>query len=247
MTGIDELQQTDPAGLETLEQFARAKQFNRWLFNTIAPWCRGELLEVGSGIGNLSAFFLGSWIPSYRHRSSEKNIASGLQKQFGHHSGLQQVVNLDLVDPDFNNRYAALTNSFDTVVALNVVEHIRNDELAIAHCHQMLKPGGRLVVLVPAYRWLFNAFDNELGHYKRYNAKRLSLLMEKQGMELIDTSYFNAAGIFGWWLNGSLLRRKIIPASQLNTFDKLVPVLKLIDRITFHRLGLSVIAVGRKK
>lgn len=246
MTDIDELQQTDPAGLETLEQFARAKQFNRWLFNTIAPWCRGELLEVGSGIGNLSAFFLDHGF-HLTATDLRKEYCQRLQKQFGHHPGLRQVVNLDLVDPDFNTRYASLTNSFDTVVALNVVEHIRNDELAIAHCHQMLKPGGRLIVLVPAYRWLFNAFDNELGHYKRYNAKRLSLLMEDQGMELIDTSYFNAAGIFGWWLNGSLLRRKIIPASQLNTFDKMVPVLKLIDRITFHRLGLSVIGVGRKK
>jgi 2-polyprenyl-3-methyl-5-hydroxy-6-metoxy-1,4-benzoquinol methylase len=246
MTGIDELQQTDPAGLETLEQFARARQFNRWLFNTIAPWCHGELLEVGSGIGNLSAFFLDHGL-RLTATDLRKEYCEVLQKQFGNHPGLQQVVNLDLVDPDFNNRYASLSNAFDTVVALNVVEHIRNDELAIAHCLQMLKPGGRLVILVPAYRWLYNSFDRELGHYKRYNAKRLSLLMERQGMELITTSYFNAAGIFGWWLNGSLLRRKIIPANQLATFDKLVPVLKLIDRITFHRLGLSVIAVGRKK
>ena len=246
MTGIEELQQTDPAGLETLEQFAQAKQFNRWLFDSIAPWCRGEVLEVGSGIGNLSTLFLDHGF-ALTATDLRKEYCHLLQKQFGNHPGLQQVVNLDLVAPDFNTRYSALSNSFDTVVALNVVEHIRNDDLAIAHCHQMLKPGGNAVILVPAYQWLYNPFDKELGHYKRYNAQRLSKLMERQGFEVIATSYFNAAGIFGWWLSGSLLRKKIIPASQLKTFNKLVPFFRLIDQITFHRLGLSVIAIGRKK
>lgn len=246
MTGIEELQQTDPAGLETLEQFSQAKQFNRWLFDSIAPWCYGEILEVGSGIGNLSAFFLEHGF-ALTATDLRKEYCHLLQKQFGNHPGLKQVVNLDLVAPDFNTRYSALSNSFDTVVALNVVEHIRNDKLAIAHCHQLLKPGGKAVILVPAYQWLFNQFDKELGHYRRYNAKRLSNLMEGQGFEVTDTRFFNAAGISGWWLNGSLLRKKIIPANQLKTFNRLVPLFRLIDKITFHRLGLSVIAVGRKK
>ncbi|QEC41603.1 class I SAM-dependent methyltransferase [Pseudobacter ginsenosidimutans] len=246
MTGFEDLQHTDPAGLETLEQFAQAKQFNRWLYDAIAPWCRGEVLEVGSGIGNLSAFFLDHGL-TLTATDLRKEYCHLLQKQFGNHPGLQQVVNLDLVAPDFNTRYSALSNSFDTVVALNVVEHIRNDDLAIAHCHQMLKPGGNAVILVPAYQWLYNPFDKELGHFKRYSAKRLSGLLERQGFEVTNTRYFNAAGIFGWWLSGSLLRKKIIPASQLKTFNKLVPLFRLIDQITFHRLGLSVIAIGRKK
>lgn len=246
MTDFKELQQTDPAGLETLEQFADARRFNRWLFNAIAPWCRGQLLEVGSGIGNLSAFFLDSGL-QLTASDLRKEYCYQLQKKFGNHQGLQQVVNLDLVAPDFNSRYASLKASFDTVVALNVVEHIRNDHLAIAHCHQLLKPGGMLVILVPAYQWLYNSFDEELGHYKRYNARRLSMLMKRQELDVIKTRYFNAAGILGWWLNGSLLRKRIIPGNQLKAFDKLVPALKLMDSISFQRIGLSVIAIGRKK
>jgi len=245
MKGADQLQQTDPAGLETLEQFSHATGFNRWLFDTVAPWCKGQVLEAGSGIGNLSSLFLEKGF-QLTATDLREEYCQRLEQRFGQHPNLQQVVNLDLAAPDFNSRYTSLFGRFDTVVALNVVEHIKHDELAIAHCHQLLKPGGTLIILVPAWKWLYNTFDKELGHYTRYNARRLRALLESQQLEVIKTTYFNTAGIAGWWLNGTLLRKKMIPESQLKAFDKCVPVIKLLDHITFHRIGLSVIAIGRK-
>lgn len=245
MTGIDDLLQTDPAGLETLEQFQHAHRLNRWLFSSIAPYCKGKVLEVGSGIGNLSTLFLERGfqltVTDFRQEYCEL-----LQQQFGQHPNLQQVVNLDLVDRHFEERYASLSGQFDTIVAINVVEHIRNDQLAIAHCRQLLKPSGILVVLVPAWQTLFNSFDKELGHFRRYTAGTLTSLLSSQQLEVTETKYFNLAGIAGWWLNGSLLRKKIIPDNQLKLFDACVPVLRHLDRLFFRRIGLSVIAAARK-
>ena len=245
MTAPEHFHETDPTGLQTLERFAAATHFNRWLFDTIRPHCKGHVLEVGSGIGNISRLFLDSKI---RLTASDlrQEYCDLLQQQFGHHPYLAGVVSLDLAMPDLGERHSHLLQQFDTVVALNVVEHIEDDRKAIGNCIRLLKPGGHLIILVPAFQTLYNSFDEELGHYKRYTARSLRTLQEQAGLTVIHEQYFNAAGIIGWFIDGSLLRKRLIPRKQLLLFDKLLPVIKLVDTITFHAIGLSTIAVGQK-
>lgn len=245
MTEPDHFHETDPTGLQTLERFAAATRFNRWLFDTIRPYCKGHVLEVGSGIGNISKLFLESNIQLTTSDLREAYCNYVLQ-QFGSNPHLAGVTSIDLAAPGFTQRYSHLLQQFDTVVALNVVEHIEDDIKAVQHCMELLKPGGHLVVLVPAFQVLYNSFDKELGHYKRYTGRSLRALEKKAGLEVIHQQYFNVAGIPGWFINGSVLRRHLIPRRQLMVFDKLIPILKLADSITFHSIGLSTIAVGRK-
>lgn len=245
MTETDHFHETDPTGLQTLERFAAATRFNRWLFDTIRPYCKGHVLEVGSGIGNISRLFLENNIQLTTSDLREAYCNYVLQ-QYGRNPHLAGVASIDLAAPDFTQRYSHLLQQFDTVVALNVVEHIEDDKKAVQHCVELLKPGGHLIVLVPACQVLYNSFDKELGHFKRYAGRSLRALEKAAGLEVIHQQYFNAAGIPGWFINGSLLRRRLIPRKQLMIFDKLIPVLKLADRISFHSIGLSTIAVGRK-
>ena len=244
MTAPSHFHESDPNGLQTLERFARATHFNKWLFDTIFPWCKGRVLEVGSGIGNLSTFFLQEEIllTASDLRDEYCNI---LQEKFGKNSFLQGIKSIDLSEKDFDTRYASLAGQFDTVVALNVIEHIEDDSYAVANCKKLLAPGGNLVVLVPAFKTLYNLFDEELGHFVRYTSKTLPQLLKDGGLSVIHDQYFNAAGIAGWMINGKLLKKKIIPKAQLQLFDKLIPAMKLVDVITFHRIGLSVIAIGQ--
>jgi 2-polyprenyl-3-methyl-5-hydroxy-6-metoxy-1,4-benzoquinol methylase len=141
------------------------------MFDTIRPFCKGHVLEVGSGIGNLSRHFLEEnfTLTASDLRDEYINILHG---EFGKHPRLKGIRSIDLALPDFEQRYAGLLESFDTVVALNVIEHIKEHERAIANCKKLLKPGGHLVVLVPAFQSLYNSFDEELGHWLRYNAKK---------------------------------------------------------------------------
>lgn len=245
MTAPGHFHETDPSGLQTLERFAQATRFNRWMFNTIQPYCKGHVLEVGSGIGNLSQHFLEKnfILTASDLRDEYINILHG---KFGNHPNLAGIRPIDLAVADFENRYAELLGSFDTVVALNVIEHIKEDELAIGNCKKLLKPGGHLVILVPAWQSLYNSFDEELGHWVRYNAKSLRRLLQSQQLKVFHTFYFNSVGILGWAVNGALFKKRLIPRKQLQLYDKLVPVIKLIDAISFRKIGLSVLAIARK-
>jgi 2-polyprenyl-3-methyl-5-hydroxy-6-metoxy-1,4-benzoquinol methylase len=245
MKALSHFHETDPSGLQTLERFARATHFNKWLFDTISPWCKGPVLEVGSGIGNISSFFLKKEI-SLTASDLRDEYCNILHQKFGKDPYLQDIKSINLTEKDFDTKYASLLGHFNTVVALNVIEHIEDDTLAVANCKRLLSPGGNLVVLVPAYKTLYNLFDEELGHFVRYTSKTLQQLLKDGGFQVIHKQYFNAAGIAGWMINGSLFRKKIIPKRQLQLFDKLIPVMKLADAITFHRIGLSVIAIGQK-
>jgi len=245
MTASSNFHDTDPSGLQTLERFARAGRFNRWLFETIYPYCSGKVLEVGSGIGNLSRFFLEKkfLLTASDLRDEYCNI---LHEKFGRNPYLEAIQPIDLTLPGFEMHYHSMTGKFNTIVALNVIEHIKDAGLAINNCKKLLMPGGCMVILVPAYPFLYNELDKELGHFIRYTSGTLQQLLQQEKLEIIHKEYFNAAGIPGWFLNGTLFRKRIVPRAQLQLFDKLVPVMKLADTITFHRIGLSVIAVARK-
>lgn len=234
----------DPSGLLILERFADAGHFNQWLFDTISPFCEGQVLEVGSGIGNITRLFLDKnfHITASDLRLEYKEV---LDQQFQEHPCYGGSFLLDLEHPEIDNRY---WGSFDTVIASNVVEHVAHPETAINTCIRLLKPKGKLVILVPAYQSLYNNFDKELGHYTRYTAKTLKALLEKEtSLAVTHTRYFNAMGILGWWFNGAVLGKKLIPENQLKWYNKAVPLFRLLDRITFHRVGLSVIAAAHKK
>lgn len=236
----------DEEGLETLRVISDATSFNDWTFDVIKPWCTGKILEIGSGIGNISARFI-SRKADITLTDIRNNYLAFLQEKYPHLQRENKIRHLDLVHPDFNNLYSNLFSQFDTVFSLNVIEHIENDRLAVENCMRLLKPGGRLILLMPAYQSLYNNFDRELFHFKRYNRKEMIQLLKRSGGSNISSFYFNAAGIPGWFFSGKLLKYKTIPQSQMNLFDKLVPVFRLVDRLLMRKTGLSVIGIGEKK
>jgi SAM-dependent methyltransferase len=248
MTGTPghfQYKEIDPEGFETLKVIADAVQFNNWTYDTIKPHCHGKILEIGSGIGNISERFInnGADITVSDIRS---NYIGFLRSKFPLLEQDNRIVMMDLVDPEFDHSFRHLFETFDTVFALNVIEHIENDRLAVENCKKLLKKGGKLVLLMPAYSWLYNSFDKELYHYRRYNSTSMQKLMLSGGLETEKTFYFNAGGIPGWFISGKLLHNKTIPQGQMNLFDKLVPFFRLLDELLMKKIGLSVISVARK-
>jgi SAM-dependent methyltransferase len=233
----------DPDGEATLEVMSLAPRFNRWMFETIRPFLAGTILEIGSGIGNISAQLLDAGLdsvlsdvrPQYCHR---------LRREFGGHPHCQGVVPLDLVHPAFDRAYSRLLSRFDTLFALNVVEHIEDDAQALTNCRKLLRRGGRLVVLVPAYQALYNSIDRELCHFRRYTRGTLDGAFVAGGMEVERSFYFNTTGAIGWFISG-LMRRKAPPRMLVQIYNLLVPLARLVDRLTLRQIGLSVVAVGR--
>ena len=240
-----QFKEEDKEGLNTLETISKADKFNRWMFDTIYPHCRGKILEIGSGIGNISQFFIEA-NASISLSDIRENYCTLLKERFSDSPTLDEVLLIDLTNPDFEIRYHEYKKSFDTVFALNVVEHIEDDALALKNCHFLLKDGGTLLILVPAYQSLYCSFDRELGHFRRYTKKTLRKVFELNNFHIKHSRYFNLMGIFGWIFSGKILRKKTIPEGQMGLYNKLVPVFKIIDKMFLQAFGLSVIIVGNK-
>jgi 2-polyprenyl-3-methyl-5-hydroxy-6-metoxy-1,4-benzoquinol methylase len=246
MTGPEILSpEEDVTGKETLDFFAEAHEFNQWMFSALSPYCKDNILEIGSGIGNISKLLLENYNQVCLSDLREK-YCDILVKQFSGNPHLQNVYEFDLGEPNLHQTHPILIGRFDSVIASNVVEHVEDDRLAIRNCYDMLKPKGRLVVLVPAYGFLYNGLDKELGHFRRYKRDSVTGLLAAEGFSVIHTQYFNATGILGWWFSGSVQKKTILPKNQLDLYNKLIPFIRLIDKIVWNRMGLSLITVGEK-
>jgi 2-polyprenyl-3-methyl-5-hydroxy-6-metoxy-1,4-benzoquinol methylase len=235
----------DPEGMETLLAISQADSFNRWMYQTISPYLNGNILEVGSGIGNISKFFLDD------HRNLtlsdiRDNYCTVLAQYFDREAYIKAIQQIDLVDENFREKQASVEGSFDSLFALNVLEHIKDDNLALFNASRLLKKDGTIVILVPAFRLLYNNLDKELHHYRRYSRSQLCSLLSQNGFSVSTSFYFNAAGIAGWFLSGSLFKRKLISPVQMSVFNRLVPLARFADLFMNRIAGLSVIAVAQK-
>lgn len=237
----------DHAGQKTLETIARADRFNEWMYRTIVPHCSGKILEIGSGIGNISQFFLRSGsIRSITLSDIREDYCRLLHQKFSLYETLEEVLLMDLSEPEFERHFMGYHEAFDTLFALNVIEHIRDDHAAIQNCRYLLKKTGRLVILVPAYSFLYCGFDEALGHYRRYTIKSLNHVFRKNGLDIVHSQYFNFTGILGWFFSGKILKKRSIPSGQMGFYNRMVPFFKVIDKMILNSSGLSVITVGRK-
>jgi len=235
----------DHLGLDTLKAISNADRFNGWMTAQIAPYLKGNILEIGSGIGNISSCLLKEDIQLTL--SDVRTIyCDFLEAKFATHKNIKEVRLLNLIDENFDEKYADLFSSFDGAFALNVIEHIDNDELAIKNLSKLIKPQGVIAILVPSVPKLYNKLDYALQHYRRYKKSQLTELINNNGFKTEKAFYFNALGIPAWWLSGTLLKREAIQNSQMNVYDHLVPIAKMIDAIFSKRIGLSVIAISRK-
>jgi len=235
----------DQVGSDTLDLISDAGRLNQWMYDTIKPHCKGKILEIGSGVGNISQFFLKDGCPLMLS-DIRQGYCDRLGAKFSAEKSLQGIQLMDLTDPAFDTKFKQLFNSFDTVFALNVVEHIYDDNLALANCRKLLKDGGNLVILVPSYQFLFNGIDESLDHYRRYNKKTLSDLFLKNNYTIQSKQYFNFMGIFAWFISGKLQKNDSIPGGQMRLYNMLVPIFKIIDILVLRTWGLSTIVVGRK-
>ena len=232
-------------GTETLEVISEAFNFNRWMFQTIRPFCKGNILEIGSGIGNISQFFIQDGA-EVSLSDFDADYLPRLITRFGKHENLKGIHRIDLSDKKLEISHPGLIGKFDTVFALNVVEHIEDHLLALGNMHKLLRQGGKVIILVPAFQSLYNGFDEQLGHFRRYQPESLKNILESTGFRVIHSRYFNSIAILGWFFSGNILRKRIIPGGQMRFYDKLVPFWRVIDFFTSRFVGISIIQMGEK-
>lgn len=227
------------AGHDVLSDMGKAHRFNRWMADVIRPYVGERVLEIGAGLANMTMQLLPR---DYYVATDIDPIHLNFLKAFVVNRPRLKTAKLD------GQKAADFTpfqNKIDTVVCLNVLEHIPDAEGTLRNIYDVLQPGGRAIVLVPQGKWLYSSLDSAVDHVKRYTGAELTKELTDQGFEVEKILNFNKMGVLGWALNGKLLGRTKMAKYQLKMYDSLVALWRRIDRfIPWH--GLSVIAIARK-
>ncbi|MEQ8460890.1 MAG: class I SAM-dependent methyltransferase [Sandaracinaceae bacterium] len=227
-------------GLSALETFAETPRINRWYFEALADGLQGDVLEIGAGIGNMSAL-IAEACDSLTVSEMSTSYVSELQRRFDGRRDVR-VVQYELgrdMPSEIRER------RFDAIVSLNVIEHVEDDLSAVEALAGRLRPGGRLLSYVPACDWAYGSLDRHLLHYRRYGKRSFRALMEGAGLRVDRLHYMNAVGLLGWLLNGRLLRRASLSTHQTHAFDRLVPIVRRLERRP-PPIGLGLICHATK-
>ncbi|HEY6342172.1 MAG TPA: glycosyltransferase [Bryobacteraceae bacterium] len=228
------------SGAKTLHALSAAPRFNRWMADTIRPYVGERVLEIGSGIGNLSRALLPG---RKRYLATDLNpeYLSRLSSRFTHRLNLE-AHRCDLTNP---SDFAPFANSMDTVICLNVLEHIEDDHLGLSNIYSALDHGGRAIVLVPEGQSVFGTIDVALGHFRRYSEAELQKKMEAAGFQMEHILRFNRVSRFPWYVSGRILKRTSLGWNQMQLYDRFVWLWRRIDQFLPWK-PTSIIGIARK-
>lgn len=225
------------ANLVTLDE---AHRFTEWMYSIIRPYLRGPILEIGSGRGTYSKKLLRDF-RDQRVTLSDIDPTYVVALKRAYASALVDVREIDLMN---NADLRSMAGYYHSAFALNVLEHISDDVLALRQVRDVLAPGGVFVVLVPAHPALYNCIDEAVGHHRRYSKSELLQKAAEAGFVVRDAFYFNALSIPGWFLNGNLLRRSVVSTGLVRVYELLIPIMKWVEQyILRRRVGISLVAI----
>lgn len=228
----------DAHGAEILERLNHAPRFTRWMADVIRPYLGDHVLEIGAGIGNMSI----NLMPRRLYWATDVNP---------HY--LEYLDKIRLTRPYMHVGYTdgmkaesfPAGHNLDTVVCLNVIEHVQDDCLALRNILNILGDHGRAIILVPHEPRLYGSLDEVLGHCRRYTQQQLVEVAQQAGFRVEKVLKFNRPGVLAWWLNGRVLRRRTFGLGQIRVLNLLTPIFRVLDS-WLPLPPLSLIAILRK-
>ena len=235
---VDDIYRDDEYGSQILHRMSGVPNFNRWMADVVRPHLGARVLEIGAGLGNLSR----QLCPREHYTASDINPLY-LDYLRGTNTGRPyfEARRLDLTS---STDFEAVRGRYDTVVCLNVLEHLPDEQGALANLRTALAPGGRVVILVPQGTWLYGSLDRVLGHERRYTRASLAGAVEQAGLAVEELFDFNRMTTPGWWWNGRMMGREHFSRLQLKLVNSNVWWLRRIDRL-LPWPGASLIVVAR--
>lgn len=226
---------------EELDSLAGAVNYYRWIVRRFAPFLGRRIVEVGAGIGTFAEHLLAA-APDAALTLVEPaaNNYPHLRARFADHPRVRTLHGY-LAD-------AGEAGSADSVIAVNVMEHVRDDAAFLADAHRLLAPGGHALLFVPAVPQIFGTLDEAFEHFRRYTRPELDARLRGAGFDPLRVAYTNLPGVAAWWLSGRVLRRRTVSARDARIYDRwVIPWVSALERVWTPPLGQSLIAVARKE
>lgn len=231
------------AGTE-LDAMANAPNYQRWIAGEFRPFICGRVLEIGAGIGAMARH----WLPLATHLHLVEPAPNLLESLKSNFSGESRVsihgVTLDRFAQGFCDESEL---KFDTIILVNVLEHIADDVGALQIARGLLREGGYLLVFAPALPALFGALDYAFGHYRRYTRRSLSRVLEVSGFAEVRIRYFDFFGVLPWLIASRVARAETISPSSVLAFDRfVVPLGVLLESVVRPLIGKNLLSIARR-
>jgi len=236
--GLQSTSAYDARTLEASEDFVR---YNRWVVSAFGPAIGGRALEIGCGIGTMSALLV--------ERCSElvlvepaPNLRARLTERF---AGSPSVTVCEgLLETAVQRRPDVFESGFDAVVAFNVLEHIEDDVGALRQAADLLRPDGRVCLFVPAMPWLYGAVDAQVDHVRRYTKATMGAALAAAGLQPERLQYLDLLGMVPWFVFGRVLKRST-QGGGVGWYDRVViPVCRGLDRLVGPPVGKNLVVVA---
>lgn len=224
--------------LEDQERMSPARNYFAWQNRIIARELGARVIEVGCGIGNFTQTIL--------DREAVLGVDIDLNCIVLYRQRFAGCANLEakLCDVSSDQFLALREFAADSCVALNVLEHIEDDHGVLARMASVLRPGGVIVLLVPAFAFLYGPIDRNLGHVRRYTPSSIRSMAEALNLQVSKLRFINLVGFFGWWMNARVLKLEAQSEHQIGIFDRwIVPIASRIEEHINPPLGQSLLAV----
>ena len=224
-------------GKTTLESMSQAVWYNQWTLAQFKKFLKGDILEVGCGIGNFTKTLLNFgkvWsidIDDAYLKQAKNQIQNKAKVGFG---DIEKGV------------YFFDKEKFDSIVCLNVLEHIKEDNKSLNNIYNLLKPGGYLILLVPTHPKLYGSIDKAIGHYRRYRKEKIIRLFKKNKLDIMLLKKINFLGALGWWFSGKVLGNTTVDYKKLKIFNTIAPLVLPLEEKWEPPIGTSILVIAQK-
>jgi len=234
---------TSPQSYEghDLEILADLPNYYCWIIATFRPWLKGHTMEIGAGTGTVSKLIFDD-VDSLALVEPSIHLTEQLPPSIANHKKVSiynETSEQRLLKTD--------AQSLDTIIMVNVLEHIKDDSETILSLYRVLKPGGCLLLFVPALKFLYSELDREHGHHRRYHLAPLVNQLRSHGFKIKYDRYFDLAGVLPWWLINTLGKKTHFSPGMALAYDRyIIPLTRLIERFISPPFGKNIIVIAQR-
>lgn len=228
---------TNSNGTQTLESMSQAIWYNRWTLNKFKKYLSGEILEVGCGIGNFTKD-----LKKYG-KVWAIDISDDYTRQTIERAG--NTVSVGIGDIE-KGEYFFDDKKFDSIVCLNVLEHIKDDQAALKNLYELLNEGGYLILLVPAFNFLYGELDKSIGHFRRYEKQHLKDFLEKIGFKIVSIKILNFLGTIGWYISSKIFKNRTVEERNIQLFNLFAPFFLSFETFIEPPIGTSILVLAKR-
>jgi SAM-dependent methyltransferase len=229
-----------------LEAMSFAVNYHRWILSIFEPYLGNRIVEVGAGTGSFSELLLERKAESMSLVEPSTDMYQQLRRRM---DDLSPSFRLQTFNDIFHNVAAQirLSEQPDSIIYVNVLEHIADDAAELRAINETLERGGRLFIFVPALSWLHGSFDRQINHYRRYSKTELEQKCVEAGFNVITSRYFDLLGVLPWWVKYRLLQSQRMEPGAVRFYDqRIVPLARIVESRLKPPIGKNVLLIGEK-